>query len=297
MNTDIHAFGANVATRRKALGISQERLAERACVHRTYISQIERGIKVPTLTILLSLAKALGCTPTELLLETASERVDYRINSGFGISCGFEVTGRHVARAVAHTNRRLTELPFGMFRSIDYKTASAILGSLYCDALSTFTDGVVNPIEKGHPDLIPIEGQDASEEELRNYPCGLEIKTTIGNVRQGANLRAGQSRVGELTGITWQAHHRETKELMGLVWDFLQLHHGHAYPTITGVFYSDELASEDWGRISGTTGRNTKVTGMKVSGRKKMGDGWVAVVKLDVYERRLEKFLQFVVRT
>ena len=69
MELDAKAFGLAVAKRRTGLRISQETLAERASVHRTYISQIERGIKVPTLTILFSLATALACNPSELLRD------------------------------------------------------------------------------------------------------------------------------------------------------------------------------------------------------------------------------------
>jgi hypothetical protein len=76
----------------------------------------------------------------------------------------------------------------------------------------------VNPIEKGHPDIIPSVGLGSSEEVLRNYPNGLEVKGTIGNIRQGANLRAGMRRIDDLTGITWQAHHREVNHLLGFLW-------------------------------------------------------------------------------
>jgi hypothetical protein len=149
----------------------------------------------------------------------------------------------------------------------------------------------VNPIEKGHPDLVPPEAREATEAQLRNYPQGLEVKTTVGNVEQGANLRAGQRRIGKLTGITWQAHHREVTSFMGLVWDFANARESFAYPAITGVFYSDDLEEDDWGAISGTTGRNTKVSGLRTSGKAKMASGWVMLLDeqeyLDGFERTL----------
>lgn len=52
-------FGREVARLRKQLGISQEELAFRAEVHRTYISQLERGLKSPTLSVILKLSRAL----------------------------------------------------------------------------------------------------------------------------------------------------------------------------------------------------------------------------------------------
>ena len=219
--------------------------------------------------------------------------MQYRFNHEFSICCGFLVTIDHISAAISRTNDNLMQLPFSLFRSIDFKTTSAIVGALYCDSIAYCTDGVVNPIEKGHPDLIPVEGEAETEEVLRNYPVGLEIKTTVGNIPKGANLRAGEQRIMQLTGITWQAHHRETRELMGLIWDFAQVQHDDAYPTITGVFYSAQLEVHDWGKISGTTGRNTKVTGMKVSGKRKMGAGWVAIPVTTLYKEKLTRLLGF----
>ena len=181
--------------------------------------------------------------------------LNYRLRSSFEIDVGFTVSITQVSEAVTLTNTSLISLPVGLYRSLDYKTASAIVGSIFCDQIAGVTTGIVNPIEKGHPDIIPPAGESASEAKLRNYPEGLEIKCTIGNIEQGANLRAGERRVGRLTGISWQAHHREVTELMGLVWDFVQHKDQFRFPTITAVFYTDTLTIEDWGRISGTTGR------------------------------------------
>lgn len=166
-----------------------------------------------------------------------------------------------------------------------------MIGSIFCDTLSKETEGVVNPIEKGHPDLVPATAADATEAELRNYPAGLEIKCTVGNIVQSANLRAGQQRIKKITGITWQAHHREVIALMGLVWDFANPHNGFFFPAITGVFYSDDLVEDDWGTISGTTGRNTKVSGMRTSGNEKMASGWVLLLDEKAYLEGFAKTL------
>ena len=53
-------FGARIAELRKRLNISQEELAERCGVHRTYIGSIERGEKSPTLNTIEKFAKGLG---------------------------------------------------------------------------------------------------------------------------------------------------------------------------------------------------------------------------------------------
>lgn len=217
--------------------------------------------------------------------------VRYRLRTSFNIDVGFLVSAKQVLEAAELTNSILMDLPAGLYRSLDYKTTSAIVGSVFCDALASRTQGIVNPIEKGHPDIIPKAGEKTTEEQLRNYPKGLEVKCTVGNIEQGANLRAGEGRVGRLTGITWQAHHREVKELMGLVWDFVQAEERFCFPGLTAAFYANDLNREDWGEISGITGRNTKVTGMRASGKRKMGNGWVMLMDdpqyLAVYPRVL----------
>lgn len=53
---------------RARTGCSQEELAVRAGIHRTYIGGIERGERNPTLTMIHRLAKSLGVSPSQLLL-------------------------------------------------------------------------------------------------------------------------------------------------------------------------------------------------------------------------------------
>ena len=66
------AFGRAVRKFRTAKGISQERLADDARIHRTYIGGIERGERNPTLTMIFRLAGALE-VPVYRLLEQAEE--------------------------------------------------------------------------------------------------------------------------------------------------------------------------------------------------------------------------------
>jgi len=61
------AFGKNVQRFRIAKNLSQEKLGELSGLHRTYISGIERGIRNPTLTVIVKIAMALGIEPGLLL--------------------------------------------------------------------------------------------------------------------------------------------------------------------------------------------------------------------------------------
>lgn len=58
--TILDVFASNVQKYRKQLGLSQEKLAERAGLHRTYIGMIERSEKNITLLNIEKIAKALN---------------------------------------------------------------------------------------------------------------------------------------------------------------------------------------------------------------------------------------------
>ena len=71
----VSRFGASVRDLRRRRGISQEALAERADVHRTYLAGIEGGARNVTLRVVEKLAKALQVSAATLL-ATAAERRD-----------------------------------------------------------------------------------------------------------------------------------------------------------------------------------------------------------------------------
>jgi len=54
-------------SRREALGLSQEALADQSGVHWTFVGQVERGRRNVSLHNLLKLAKGLGVDPGELV--------------------------------------------------------------------------------------------------------------------------------------------------------------------------------------------------------------------------------------
>lgn len=62
-------FGLRVKELRVGLGLSQEELAERAKLHRTYIGMIERAEKNITLENIEKIAKALKVKISDLILD------------------------------------------------------------------------------------------------------------------------------------------------------------------------------------------------------------------------------------
>lgn len=68
-------LGAEIQRLRSTKGWSQEYLAEVANLHRTYISQLERGLKSPSVRVLHQITTALGVTMSALL-EAVEETLD-----------------------------------------------------------------------------------------------------------------------------------------------------------------------------------------------------------------------------
>ncbi len=66
-------LGRVIADARRSAGLSQEALAFRCNLHPTYISQLERGLKSPTIRALRAIAEALGTRASHLLLAAETD--------------------------------------------------------------------------------------------------------------------------------------------------------------------------------------------------------------------------------
>jgi transcriptional regulator with XRE-family HTH domain len=62
-----HRLAANLRKLRQEKGMSQEAFADHAGIHRTYVSDLERAARNPTITVVEKLAKALGVSAGALL--------------------------------------------------------------------------------------------------------------------------------------------------------------------------------------------------------------------------------------
>jgi transcriptional regulator with XRE-family HTH domain len=79
-------FAANLAAQRKASGLSQEELAFRAAVHRTQVSLLEGGNRLPRFETLIKLAGALEVPVDTLLTGIVWEPI-------VSVSGGLKVSG------------------------------------------------------------------------------------------------------------------------------------------------------------------------------------------------------------
>lgn len=74
----VEAFGAVLRERRLQAQLTQEQLALEADIRRTYVSMLELGQHQPTLNMLFTLANALSCAPSDLLLDVERRLVTAR---------------------------------------------------------------------------------------------------------------------------------------------------------------------------------------------------------------------------
>jgi transcriptional regulator with XRE-family HTH domain len=73
-------LGAKIKARREKLGLSQGDLAERSHTHRTYVSQVENGLKGVTIGKLAHISSALSTTPSALtqgILSDGDEETEH----------------------------------------------------------------------------------------------------------------------------------------------------------------------------------------------------------------------------
>ena len=68
----LDALSKNLRAARAAQHLSQEALAERSDLHRTYVGSVERGERNVSLSTLETLASALGVEPADLLRKGGS---------------------------------------------------------------------------------------------------------------------------------------------------------------------------------------------------------------------------------
>lgn len=71
MKLDYSLIGKRIARRRKSLGLKQSEIEERADITSKYLSNIERGVSIPSTEVIMRLAIALDTTPDEFLVGTA----------------------------------------------------------------------------------------------------------------------------------------------------------------------------------------------------------------------------------
>ncbi len=203
-------------------------------------------------------------------------------------------------------------IPVDIFSVLGMRNLSAFIGELFSKSLAKESNGryISNPHQDGYPDLLLMDKQGyelykhiASQAGLRDKAPfspfrngGLEIKATCGTVPTPARCAKigiekpgmGDSRISVLTSYDWKAHHRETNNLVGILWDFID-----GLPYIIAVFFGKNLNENDWGNIIQPKeggGRTTSVSIMNRAGVYKMYRNWIAVKNAPHYIDFINKY-------
>lgn len=73
---DPSEIGSGIRRRRLALGLTLDGLAEASGVSAAMLSEVERGVKNPTVKLAYQIARALGCSLGDLIKEDAAQPVE-----------------------------------------------------------------------------------------------------------------------------------------------------------------------------------------------------------------------------
>ncbi len=74
MTLDYSEIGKRISRRRKQLGLKQSEVEEKADLSYKYLSNIERGVSIPSLEVIMRLSLALDTTPDEFLVGTIRDK-------------------------------------------------------------------------------------------------------------------------------------------------------------------------------------------------------------------------------
>ncbi len=228
------------------------------------------------------------------------------------------LTNQQVVDAMNFANQALCSLDeqtrkfdIDIFEAMGMRNLSGIVGEYLVKSLQLYSNGNLhsNLHQDGYPDLLLInnDARKAHFDSLytiingKKHPNdkhsfspylhgGIEVKATCGST-PSAKIQPkpliGEQRISLVNSFDWKAHHRETNNLIGILWDFL-----NGVPTIVAAFYSNNLTINDWGKIvqpKKGAGRTTSVSIMNRSGISKMCSGWIAVINNDKYISALSK--------
>ena len=187
------------------------------------------------------------------------------------------------------------------------RNLSAFVGEVFNLACSRVAKGYVenNPHQDGYPDLLVMDTEgkklwDSLKSRSREkdpfspfQTGGIEVKATCGDLQAAKWFThrglekpiIGEQRKEYVTGYNWKSHHRETNNLLGIIWDFVD-----SKPTIVALTYSNDLTEEEWGKTVTPKeggGRTTSVSIMNKIGISKMYSGIILSINDSDYTKKM----------
>ncbi len=281
MSSILHVVGNNIRYYRKRLGLSQERLAEIAELHRTYIGAVERGEKNISANNIAKIAEVLDIDPYFLMKPNQVSSSDTVLEekactpistkfSYFSKSCilPYELSIEHIRQAMEEFLRFIGFINHQLFSKEIPRLESFLMPANFSSIVGEFMNIsipkycynlVKNQYHNGHPDLIP-KGK-FPEDAIQYSDEGIEIK-------------ASRHPSG------WQGHNPESVWLMVFYFDSNTSNDkkkkiGPKPFRFKGV-YAAKIEESDW-NFSGrsATSRRTITASINRTGIKKMKGNWI----------------------
>jgi hypothetical protein len=235
--------------------------------------------------------------------KTTAATASYQ--GGSGQSASIDTAYLEAAAIRAHkVIDQISQFEVDIFSILGMRNLSAFIGELYAASLIKETGDQYrkNPHQDGYPDLLlmdasghalysrlEVSGQLREKGPFSPFPNGgIEVKATCGSVPTPDRCRKlglaekpdiGDQRIGVMTGYDWKAHHRQTNNLIGILWDFIG-----RVPRIVAVFFCPILEERHWGEIIQPKeggGRTTSVSIMSREGVATMYRHWMLVIDDD----------------
>lgn len=224
-----------------------------------------------------------------------------------------EVPKKLILDSINHSHEiidKFKEFDVDVFGILGMRNLSSFLGEILAASVIIHSGGLFkkNPHQDGYPDLLTMdrngikiwEKLSARLREKQPFSPfengGIEVKATCGSVPTPAVCQRrgitkpdiGDQRIHVLNSYDWKAHHRDTNNLLGIIWDFIG-----GVPRIVSVSFSSKLKTEDWGAIVQPRdggGRTTSVSIMTRAGVKKMYNGTLFVLDDKTYIDFLNRY-------
>jgi transcriptional regulator with XRE-family HTH domain len=277
MNDILQTISQNIYQYRKALGISQESLAEKAGLHRTYLGSVERGERNISAQNIEKIAKALCILPHKLLLPeghlppAASKATVIPVDfSHFNHDCilPFGLTFDHVYHAMKDftefldfINRQLVSKKIPRLEEfLMAANFSSIVGEYINTSIPKYCKKLVkNRYHNGHPDLIPA-GK-FPDNSVQYSKDGIEVK--------GSRYSSG-----------WQGHNPETVWLMIFYFDCCTARTSKKEAIqkpfyFRGAYTAKLLKSDRSYSGRSSTSRRTITASVNKEGARKMKENWI----------------------
>ena len=195
------------------------------------------------------------------------------------------LSNQQILQAINFCNQALQKLDqetkqfdINIFEILGMRNLSGMVGEYFAKSVQRFSEGHLhsNLHQDGYPDLLLTNTR-----ESLNYYASLYLEQNGKKYPSEKYLFSPFKRIEKIISLDWKAHHRETNNLLAIVWDFI-----NEVPTITACFYRNDLNMDDWGKIVQPRkdgGRTTSVSIMTAGGVRKMCEGWLAVIDMDAY--------------